>query len=247
MSRIIIENKLLDGVPVNEYYIEDYIHKGLVFIQHGYRSTKERGADSLAIKIARCGFFVVAIDAYMHGERIEGPFIDGKESERLYHIPNIIRKTALDTIKIHKNFYKEYQNYDFIGISLGGMIAYYLSTKTSFIKKLIPVISTPNVTKQAITVLKKSGVNPDDFFTKETYSYLQYVDPINHKENFKFKELFILNGTKDEIVSTQDSSDYYNSLNMLNVEMKLYDVKHEVSKEMQKDIVEYLLKKRATN
>ena len=165
MSKIVIENKNLDGIPVNEFYIDDQIPKGLVFVQHGYRSNKERGADDLAIKIAREGFFVVTLDAYMHGERKIGPFIQGSETERLYYIPSIIRKTALDIIKLHKKFYYDFSKFDLVGISLGGMIAYYTSVVTQNIRNLVPVISTLKVTKQALKVLNDIGVNHDKYFT----------------------------------------------------------------------------------
>lgn len=242
MSKIIIENTIVDGIPLNEYYIENSKYKGLVFLQHGYRSNKERGGDYLAIKIARDGYFVVCIDSYMHGERIAGPFVDGTEAERLYHIPGIIRKTALDIIKLHKTRYKDYQKFDLIGVSLGGMIAYYTAEKTAKVRKLIPVISTPKVTKQAEYVLKQNGVDLDAYFTKETYSYLQSCDPITMIDDLVYESMFILNGSKDPVVSTQDSIDFYDEYKNDKMEMKLYDIDHNVTKDMQEEIIDFLNK-----
>lgn len=240
MSKIIIENKRIEDIPVNEFYIEDYPYKGLVFVQHGYGSNKERGGDYLAIKIARAGFFVVCIDSYMHGERKEGPFVNGTDEERMYYVPSIIRKTALDIIKLHKTHYKEYQTFDLVGVSLGGMIAYYASTKTDCINKLVPTISTPKVTKQAYNILIANGVNPEEYFTEETRNYLHRIDPFTYVNDFKFNEMFILNGTKDPVVSTQDSKEYFETFQQDNMTMKLYEVAHDVNHVMQKDIVEFL-------
>ena len=61
------------GIPYSEYRRVDIKSKGLVFIQHGYESNKNKGADYLAINLARIGYTSVAIDAYKHGERIEEP------------------------------------------------------------------------------------------------------------------------------------------------------------------------------
>lgn len=240
MPRIIIDNKVVEGIPLNEYYIENVSYKGLVFMQHGYGSNKERGGDYLAIKVARDGYFVVCIDAYMHGERKEGPFINGSEEDRMYYVPSIIRKTALDIIKLHKTYYKEYQTFDLIGVSLGGMIAYYTAEKTNKINKLIPVISTPKVTKQAEHILKQNGVDLDKYFTKETYDYLQSCDPINMIADAVYNKMFILNGTKDPVVSTKDSIEFYEEYKNDKMEMKLYDIDHNVSKDMQQDIINFL-------
>jgi esterase/lipase len=240
MSKIIIENKLVQGIPLNEFYLENHKYKGLVFVQHGYRSNKERGGDYLAVKIARDGYFVVCIDSFMHGARSEGPFIEGSEKERLYYIPSIIRKTALDIIKLHKTYYKEYQTFDLIGVSLGGMIAYYTSIRTDKINKLIPVISTPKVTKQAEWILKQNGINLVDYFTEETYNYLQSCDPINEADSIQYKEMFILNGTLDKVVSTQDSVDYYEEYKNNHMRLTLYEVDHNVNAKMQQDIILFL-------
>lgn len=240
MSKIIIDNKVVDGIPLNEFYIENARYKGLVFMQHGYGSNKERGGDYLAIKVARDGYFVVCIDAYMHGERKEGPFISGTEEERMYYVPSIIRKTALDIIKLHKMYYQEYQTFDMIGVSLGGMIAYYTSIKTDKINKLVPVISTPKVTRQAEYSLKQSGVDIEKYFTEESYAYLQSCDPIRYIDSFVYNKMFILNGTKDHVVSTQDSIDFYEKYKNDNMEMKLYDIDHNVTKNMQRDIIDFL-------
>lgn len=242
MSKLIIENKVLDDIPVNEFYLENEEYKGLVFVQHGYRSSKERGGDALAIKIARAGFFVVCPDAYMHGERKEGPYIDGTEEERLYYIPSIIDQSALDIIKLHKTFYQQYQKFDMVGVSLGGMIAYSVVSKTDKVRKLVPTISTPKVTNQAEYVLKLNGVDPKVYFTDETYSFLQACDPFNHVDDFKYEEMFILNGNMDKVVSTQDSIDYFNEFKNSKMEMKLYNVAHDVTNDMIYEIVEFLKK-----
>ena len=78
------------------------------------------------------------------------------------------------------------------------------------------------------------------------YEYLQQVDPFNHVEKFKFEKMFILNGKQDNVDSTQDSLDYYNEFKTKNMTMNLYEVKHEVTKDMQYDIVDFLCNEKRT-
>ena len=44
MSRMIIETSNFEGIPYNEYSSDNMDIKGLVFIQHGFESNKNRGA-----------------------------------------------------------------------------------------------------------------------------------------------------------------------------------------------------------
>jgi len=242
-QKLRINTETLNGVPLNEYYLEEYQHKGLVFVQHGYQSNKNYGADYLALELARLGFFVVSIDAYMHGERIEGPYLVKDEKRMLVAAPTVIRHTAIDYIKLHKKRYiTRFPKYDFIGISMGAMIAFYLLTKTDKVKKVVPVIGTPDFMHQAKHNLTTAGLVLEEFLNDYTINYLNRISPINNLHKIKFEEMFIMNCSKDNVVPMEKSVSYYNQYKTDQMTLKIYEDSHNVNRTMQQDIFAYINK-----
>ena len=241
MQKLVINTEIYNGVPLNEYYIQAREHKGLIFVQHGYQSNKNYGADYLALELARLGFFVVSIDAYMHGERVKEPYLSKDEKGMLLSAPTVIRHTAIDYIKLHKKRYmKLFPKYDFIGISMGAMIAYYLATKTDKIKRLIPVIGTPDFMNQAEYNLTDAGLNLEDFLNEDAIKYLNRISPITNVQKIKFDELLIMNCSGDTIVPMEKAVEYYNKYKTDKMTLKIYEDKHEVNRTMQKDIFKFI-------
>lgn len=241
MMKLSLVSNNLNGVPYNEYYKIDTNHKGLVFIQHGYQSNKSYGADYLALSLARDGFFVVSIDAYKHGERIEEPYLSKTEKNMLIEAPIVIRHTAIDIIKLHKIKYKErFPKFDLIGVSMGAMIAYYASTKTDRIKKLVPVIGTMDFMYQAKYNLTEAGLELNAFLNENTKKYLEKISPINHTAKMKYDKLLILNGTMDKVVPIEPTLRFVEDYGIDNYEFKTYESGHEVHRTMQLDIFKFI-------
>ena len=237
MMTLLLKSSILNGVPFNEYYLEDVEPKGLVFIQHGYQSNKDYGADYLALHIARSGYFVVSIDAYKHGARIEEPYLSKDEKVMLIEAPIVIRHTAIDIIKLHKLRYKKrFAKYDFIGISMGAMIAYYLCTKTDKIKKLLPIIGIPDFMYQAEYNLNQAGLLVPEFLTPDAIKYLQRMSPINNVHKMKYDKMCILSGTKDQIVPIKPSVDFIKKYKDDSITFITYEDGHNVNRSMQEDI-----------
>lgn len=241
MKKLIVSTEIYNGVPLNEYYLQDAEYKGLVFVQHGFQSNKNYGADYLALPLARLGFYVVSIDAYMHGERTIEPYLSKDEKGMLIAAPEVMRHTAIDYIKLHKRRYMErFPKYDFIGVSLGAMTAFYLSTKTDKIRKLVPVIGTPDYLHQAEYALSAVGLGLKDFASDGILNYIDRISPINHVDKIKFEEMFLLNCSKDTTVPMDKAVEYYNKYKTDKMKLKIYDDEHEVNKQMQRDIFEFI-------
>ena len=241
MMKLSLNSESINTVPLNEYYQEGIDHKGLVFIQHGYQSNKEYGADFLALTLARMGYFVVSIDAYKHGERIEEPYRSKNIAGMLKESPIVIRHTAIDIIKLHRLKYKNrFPKFDLIGISMGAMIAYYAATKTDKIRKLVPVIGTPDFMWQANYNLTAAGLNVDDFLNQETRHYLEKMSPVNHINKMKYDELLILTNTLDKVVPMQATVAFYNENRNDKMNLQTYEDGHEVNRKMQLDIFAFI-------
>jgi esterase/lipase len=180
----------------------------------------------------------------MHGERVVEPYLSKDEKGMLLAAPIVIRHTAIDYIKLHKKRYmKLFPKYDFIGISMGAMIAFYLATKTDKIKKLVPVIGTPDFMNQAEFNLKDAELNLKDFLNEDAIKYLNRISPINNAKKIKFDELLIMNCNGDKIVPMEKAVEYYDKYKTDNMTLKIYDDKHEVNRMMQKDIFKFINKK----
>lgn len=239
--KIILNSKKIESIPVLEYYQEDMEYKSLVFVQHGYQSTKEYGSDFLALALARKGYFVVAIDAYKHGERIAEPYITGTEQERLDEAFVVIKRTALDLLRIHHNVYqKRFPTFDMIGVSLGGMVAYYLATKTTKLQTLIPVISTPDFLPLAKHTVEQAGFDVDSYFTPDKLDFIQSISPVNRLDKMHYESLHIFVGSKDPIVPYQASKEFFDKHATNNDSYHEYEVDHNVPRPMQIDIFKAL-------
>lgn len=241
MNRVIIEEHNYNGIPYNKYFNDQEPSRGLVIIQHGFESNKNRGADYLAVKLARRKYTVISVDAFKHGERIEEPFITQEEFKRFKEAFNVIKQTAEDIVKLYDEvFSKEFDNFDLIGVSMGGMIAYHVAMLTGSISKLIPVISTPMIDAFAMWLLEEE--NNIEFYKayEEMRDTVSIIDPVDKFDQLKYDTMLVLNGTQDKTVPHIFSQDYFAKHHTKNIEFKLYEDKHIVNKDMQKDIIEFI-------
>lgn len=239
--KITLNSRILDTIPVLEYYQEDTTYKSLVFVQHGYQSTKEYGSDYLALQLARQGYFVVAVDAYKHGERIAEPYLTGSEKERLDEAFVVIKRTALDILRLHHNVYqKRFPTFDMIGVSLGGMVAYYLATKTTKLNTLIPVISTPDFLTLAKHTVKMSGFDVESYFTPDKLAFIESINPLNRLDHMHYSSLHIFVGTSDPVVPYQPSKAFFEEYKQKEDTYHEYEFDHNVPRPMQLDIFNVL-------
>lgn len=234
--KIVLEHKRIEGIPLIEYYRDAEEHKGLVFIQHGYQSNKEYGSDYLALTLARKGFFVVAIDAWKHGERIQEPYITGTEKERLDEAFVAVKRTALDIIRLHHNYYKQFPTFDIVGVSLGGMVAWYLATRTDRVNKLIPVISTPDFRAMANHAVAGEGIDVQTYFDPEKEAFIASINPILRLDKLRYRKLHMVVGSRDQVVPMGPTVAFYETHKNDDMTLTVYDVDHNVPRNMQKDI-----------
>ena len=240
MKKLTLKTDILDGVPFLEYYQENIEYRGLIFVQHGYTSNKEFGSDFLALRLARMGYFVVAIDAYKHGERIQEPYTSKDWPKMFYESPYVIRRTAIDINRLFKKRYqKSYDKYSIVGVSMGAMIAYYLSTKTPHIDKLVPVIGTPDFIDRARYGVEKDGYDSSVYLNKETLSYLSNMNPIEHVDKMKYNMMLIVIGKKDDVVPHQRTLDFFDEYENSKMKLRVFEEGHTVNKEMQLEIFDF--------
>jgi hypothetical protein len=243
--KLILENRLIHGIPLLECYTlptdlttEHIYKKPLLFFNHGLGSCKEENY-SLIIELANHGFYVIAMDAYLHGERLEEPLISGSQESITKEVFNIVRRTSRDITYLFKHHYMEhFTSFSVMGISLGGMVAFYTATISENVKGIIPIIGTPSFVKLAKHEAKRNGFTfNDDAYLDE----LHVDDPMNHLDHFEKVKLLMIIGTEDEVVPDKWTKQFYELLvnRGINSEAKLleYEVGHLVTDKMIKDLL----------
>jgi len=247
MSRLIIDTKAIKGIPLNEYYLDGVETKGLVFVQHGFQSNKNRGTDYLAINLARLGYFVVSIDAQKHGERIEEPFISEADYLRYADAFYVVNQTSKDIIMLFEECYKDRHDvFDLIGVSMGGFIAFDVARKCSYVNKLIPCITTPYFYELANTRTNVPGVEKYQEVIREHLDFIERLDPSKHMEELDYSEMFLLSCTNDDVISYKYAERFYRENKNDSMSLKLYEDVHTVNRDMQVDILEFISNKKVT-
>lgn len=244
MNRLLIETKTHNSIPYIEYFLETGCDQSLVFVQHGFQSTKEKGGDYLALTLARNGHRVVALDAFKHGERIAEPYISKPIALRYAEIFHVVDQTANDILTIYNEKFKEnYPLFDMIGVSMGGFIAYSVALRSNHVHKLVPTITTPMFLKLAKTRRNVKEVEEYQKHIKPHLGFIESIDVYARKESLQFHELLILSGEKDPIIPIEDSVTFFRELVNRKATMHVYDEVHSVNREMQNEIFNFISEK----
>ena len=73
-KKIIVEEVVFDGIPCSIYHDDAEEVKPLIFFFHGFGGNHLNGILDKGHKLAGMGYYVVAMDAYLHGERATEEF-----------------------------------------------------------------------------------------------------------------------------------------------------------------------------
>ncbi len=237
--KISIHKETLNGIKCLQY--KHPRAEKLLFLQHGIHSKKENVMNLYGITLAKLGYNIIALDAYKHGERIEEPFISKEDDQCTLETMDVVKHTAYDIKAIYENHFKDrYKTFDFIGISMGGMIAYYLSTITKHIDQLVALISSPQFLETANYVfpLKRQQVHQEQ--SQNVIKELKNIDPSTRTEHMHFHRLIMLNGKHDNVIPANQSQRFYEDHPDLPIMFKLYDTDHKVNQAMFEDLQDLL-------
>lgn len=249
--KVILENKLIHGVPLIECYTLEQItgtkesqnteisEKELLFFNHGFLGAKENFYN-LVIDLARIGFYVIAVDAYNHGERMDQVFKNANHKEKELKLFEVVQRTGKDIQTLYDNHYnKEFNGYHLMGISLGGMVGFYTTAMSDDVKGLVSIIGTP-----AFELFLQDKSKDLEFDEDEKNALIEMIrkeDPIHHIDHFEHIKLLMLVGNQDDVVPNHGCRDFYETLvgNGINQEVKLlsYDIGHDFNEHMKNDVL----------
>jgi len=229
-------------IPALEYSNEDSTK--LMFLQHGIYGTKEKVMNLLAISFVKLGYKVVAIDACKHGERSAYPFNPKDEDHAQLETFDIVKRTVEDLLKLYHSIYEEdYPTFDIIGISMGGLMAYYMSTQTKHLNQLIALISSPDFEASAHYTFSEEKRQQYVEKSEKAMRLIQSMNPVDHVEKMQFKRAIIMNGKQDEVIPIDQTRSFVQNHESLPIIFKEYDAEHRLIPSMHEDLLALLDKK----
>jgi len=92
---------------------------------------------------------------------------------------------------------------------MGGMIAYYLSTQTTHINRLIPVISTPDFCFQSLYQMKQLGIDSTVFFDPKRHRMMDAMNPAKNIDKMTYQSLHIFSSEDDQTIPFRPTIHYY--------------------------------------
>lgn len=238
---MIIKDRIINEVPVITYELDNNTKKPLIFFFHGFTGNKDtlmgRGE-----KLAELGYYVVAIDAHLHGKRMTPWFKELPNEIKYQYIIDIAIQTAKDAKMLFEDVFSKNENiisdhFYAYGVSMGAAITFYLATITDKLKKAVTLVGSPSFVEYYKE--RSSKYNWDsEIYTNRLIKY-QDLDPLINNERLKNTKIFLALGSKDEVVYPKFSIELHKQRPDSTI-LKMYDTGHESTFEMLNDAYDFL-------
>lgn len=236
---------VLEGIPFTTYELNDNKPKPLLFFFHGFGGNRTIGIMGRGEILASKGFYVVAMDSHLHGERQPEFLKKLSSSDRQKDIINMIMQTAKDAKHLYEKYLIHWQELKVekvyaYGVSMGAAVAFYLGTIMKELKTFACIVGSPSFCD--FYLYKKSMYNweADDYFMINLNSYKE-EDPLINCERLKDKNIYMGNGTLDTIVPMRFAKELSEKLKSPNIVFKLFNIDHSSTPEMQEEAYQFLL------
>lgn len=239
---MIIKTKTINEIPIITYRLDNDKKKPLIFFFHGFTGNKDtlmgRGE-----KLAELGFYVVALDAHLHGQRMPEWFKEISNETKYQYIIDIVIQTSHDAKYLWENHFKnddEILNDGFYtyGVSMGAMTSFSLATLTNELKAMVTLVGSPSFTDYYL--LRQKTYNWDDEIVRERLVKYKELDPsTNISKINKDTEIFIALGENDDIVIPKFAIEFYEK-RKVNSTLKMYDTGHVSTPKMLEDGYNFL-------
>lgn len=216
MTKIVIEDSIINEIPVLSIYPEKIVKAPLVFYIHGYGADREQALD-YGYMLAKKGFYYVSIDCKDHGKRKKAnknsnfssvfPLDTGLDT--YVHMHEIIEQAGIDI----QNLIDYFKNQDKIdadrigvsGFSMGGYASFYVAANNPDIKAAVSVAGKPafekawedSIASTATYDQWKIPLQDVKKEIKERTEFFRKIDPFEKLSNFSPKPLLIINGDQD--------------------------------------------------
>jgi dienelactone hydrolase len=212
-----------EPVPAYAYYKKGNRAMPVVIFLHGMGGSKEGDAERLRA-LAGKGFFVLALDAYLHGERkVPGIFDPGRkmgdlgEDYSIWVHQSSVSHTARDVSKIIDALSAradvDASRVGVMGISMGGSTCMVLAWREPRISVVVGFIGAVDFWYD----VTKTAPGPDQDAKRKALSprvrqLVGSLDPQDHKAAVATKALFLANGARDKGIDIQSIKSFVKDL-----------------------------------
>lgn len=217
-------------IPVLEYSSTQ--PKRLIFFQHGLYGSKEKVMQLMGVKIAQAGYRVVAIDSVDHGARARPPFDKVNTPHGELRMFDLIDPSVEDVLAVYEREYQDaYPEFDYIGISFGGLMGYRLSTQSKRIRHLMVLMSTPDYAA-FYHHLDPTLQRRYETLINQGKKRIQAINPIQDVQKMHFERLTIFHGSGDKDIPFEASERFAQANPQLKIDLKLFETGHVINKAM---------------
>jgi pimeloyl-ACP methyl ester carboxylesterase len=207
----------------------------VVFYLHGFTIDKRDGL-SLGYRLAESGFYFVAVDAPMHGERkderldaiLTGEadlvYPAGTGLDAFFLVHELISQTAQDVQvlieHLNEDSRADISRIGVTGASMGGMATFYLAAHNAQVQVAVPMIGIPAFAERwADVVLEASAYEKwadamasAQEETVRRHNFMATIDPFDKMKAFYPKPLLMLCGDEDLAAPKKYCVDLYRKL-----------------------------------
>lgn len=233
---VTIKKEIFQGIPYLVY--EGDTPKRLIFVQHGIYGNKEKSMNLLGVPLADAGYTVVATDARMHGERGEYPFLEKTPPLGGLTMPHIIHPTAQDILTLFKAKFSQYETFDYLGISMGGIIGYHLLTLTDLVDQFYGVITTPDY-QSLIDMAPESRKDEYPEQAEKAQTKMRALNPAARFAEMHYGAIKMFHGLADDVVPISGVQAFYDAHKNQSVSLEVFETDHHIIKPMFQAILGY--------
>jgi len=241
-----------DKVPALVFFHKSEKPQPAVICLHGFTGNKENMLQH-CLRMADAGFLAVAIDARMHGERLDPSFWN-KMSEnfpRTFFL--VVSETAKDLTQV-VDFLEERPDVDLsrlglMGISMGAFISLIAVQLEKRVKTVASILGAGDfqlfverISSQKVLPFEQQLMNHPN---EETKKLVRKYNPLNNLKKFPPTSLLLMGGSQDPLIPREGITQLYGALeqyyalNPEKLKLRLFDVGHVYTEEMEAEVIQW--------